>query len=163
MTDDIQIRPVQDNDSDAVIALIDLCWSAYPGVILNVDLEEPGLRHPATHFSERDGQMWTAWDGKSLGGVVGYTLGAAGADAELLKLYVHPDQRRSGLGRRLTMLVEQTVRERGARTLELWSDTRFETAHRFYRSLGYSQTGEKRALNDISNSFEYRFLKTLER
>ena len=161
MTEDILIRSAEDDDSDAVIALIDLCWSAYPGVTLDVDLEEPGLRHPATHFRKRDGRMWTAWDGKDLGGVVGYTLDAVGADAELHKLYVHPDQRRSGLGRRLTTLVEQTVRARGARTLELWSDTRFETAHRFYRNLGYSQTGEKRALNDISNSFEYRFVKSL--
>ncbi|MGF1624038.1 MAG: GNAT family N-acetyltransferase, partial [Alphaproteobacteria bacterium] len=158
---EILIREAEDGDSDAVIALIDLCWSAYPGVVLDVDLEEPGLRRPASHFRERDGAFWTAWSGTALAGVVGYTFDAAAGEAELHKLYVHPDQRRSGLGRQLTALVEETVRGLGARRITLWSDTRFETAHRFYRGLGYAQADDVRALGDISNSYEYHFVKAL--
>lgn len=161
MTAGLIIRAAEDSDSDAVIALIDLCWSAYPGVILDVDAEEPGLRRPASYFRERDGAFWTAWAGAALGGVVGYTYDAATRTAELHKLYVHPDQRRTGLGRRLTALVEETARQRGARRVTLWSDTRFETAHRFYRNLGYTQTDEVRALHDISDSSEFHFVKSL--
>jgi GNAT superfamily N-acetyltransferase len=158
---DILIRPAADADADAIIALIDLCWSAYPGVTLDVDLEEPGLRRPASHFRERDGELWTGWAGAALAGCGGYAFDAVRAEAELHKLYVHPDQRRSGLGRRLTALVEETARRRGARRITLWSDTRFETAHRFYLSLGYTRADGIRALNDISNTREFQFVKAL--
>jgi GNAT superfamily N-acetyltransferase len=158
---EILIRPAADADSAAIIALIDLCWSAYPGVILDVDLEEPGLRRPASHFRERNGELWTGWAGAALAGCGGYMFDAATAEAKLHKLYVHPDQRRSGLGRRLTALVEETARRRGARRITLWSDTRFETAHRFYLSLGYTQADVVRALHDISNTHEFHFVKAL--
>lgn len=161
MSAEIGIRPAADGDSDAIIALIDLCWSAYPGVTLDVDLEEPGLRRPASHFAARDGGLWTGWAGGLLAGVGGYAFDAARSEAELHKLYVHPSQRRSGLGRRLTALIEETARSRGARRIVLWSDTRFETAHRFYLGLGYTRTDDIRALNDISNSLEYHFVKAL--
>jgi GNAT superfamily N-acetyltransferase len=158
---ELLIRPAEDADSDAIIALIDLCWSAYPGVILDVDREEPGLRRPASWFRERNGMLWTAWADAALAGIGGYTFHADGPEAELHKLYVHPDQRRGGLGRRLVALIEDTARRRGARRIRLWSDTRFETAHRFYASLGYTRTDDIRALNDISNSYEYHFVKAL--
>ncbi|MEZ5667019.1 MAG: GNAT family N-acetyltransferase [Alphaproteobacteria bacterium] len=161
MSDGIVIRDGRDADSDAVIALVDLCWSAYPGVILDVDLEEPGLRHPASHFRAKDGRFWTAWRGAALHGIVGYAFDPATATVELHKLYVHPDARRGGLGRRLTALVEAAARDRGAARIELWSDTRFETAHRFYRGLGYTRTGRTRDLHDLSNTTEFHFEKRL--
>jgi putative acetyltransferase len=50
---------------------------------------------------------------------------------------------------------------KGARRIFLWSDTRFTTAHRLYRRVGYVQTGQQRDLDDISRSVEYRFEKDL--
>ncbi len=76
--------------------------------------------------------------------------------AELHRLYVRADQRGKGLAARLVAHVEAMAREAGARRMELWSDTRFETAHRLYERLGYTRGGT-RPLGDISNSIELSF------
>ena len=50
---------------------------------------------------------------------------------------------------------------RGARFVELWSDTRFADAHRLYERLGYRKSGVTRELHDMSGSVEYHFRKEL--
>lgn len=57
-------------------------------------------------------------------------------DAELHRLYVIPAARRGGLGRQLTLLCFDWARGAGARAVEIWSDKRFDQAHRLYRDLG---------------------------
>ena len=51
----------------------------------------------------------------------------------------------------------------GADGMQLWTDTRFETAHRFYERKGYVADGRTRALYDLSNSIEYFYAKRLNR
>ena len=41
--------------------------------------------------------------------------------------------------------------------LILWSDTRFDLAHRLYHRMGFRQTDERTLPNDINNTREYRF------
>jgi len=43
----------------------------------------------------------------------------------------------------------------------LWSDTRFVESHAFYASLGYEKIPLTRELNDLSNTVEFRFRKSL--
>ena len=45
--------------------------------------------------------------------------------------------------------------------MKLWSDTRFDRAHRFYEKRGYVRTGPLRALDDKSNSIEFGYAKPL--
>ncbi len=68
--------------------------------------------------------------------------------------------RRHGLARRLLGLVEGEARNRQARFLALWTDTRFDAAHAFYKARGFRQTG-LRELDDASQSVEYGFRKEL--
>ena len=156
-----RIRPARDGDGDALIALIGGCWAEYPGVILDVDLEEPQLRAITTHFCDRGGLFWVAEQGAAIVGCAGIAPAADPAGAELHKLYVRNDVRRSGLGGALTTRVEHAAREQGAAFIELWSDTRFVTAHRFYERLGYTRLPDTRDLHDLSNSTEYHFRKEL--
>ena len=46
---------------------------------------------------------------------------------------------------------EGWAREAGAPRLVLWTDTRFEAAHRFYEKHGYVRQGAIRILDDLSN------------
>ena len=41
----------------------------------------------------------------------------------------------------------------------LWSDTRFDRAHRFYEKRSYVRQGPIRVLDDISNSLEFGYAK----
>ncbi len=147
------IRPGRDEDGPALIALIERCWADYPGLVLDVDGEEPHLRALATHFARQGGAVWWAGDGAGLAAV----RPAADGAWEICKLYVHPDLHGSGLGHALLDVAEGHAADAGAVSFELWSDTRFLRAHRFYEKRGYRR-GLRRALHDQSNSEEWQFV-----
>lgn len=157
-TPDWIIRPGQDADGPAIIALIWACWSAYPGIRMDVDLEMPELHTLASHFSDQGGALWVAEAG---GAVVGMIAVHPTDDAawEICRLYVDPGRHGSGLGQALLDLAERYAIAAEAERLVLWSDTRFERAHRFYEKLGYVRSGPVRVLNDISNSLEFSYAK----
>jgi GNAT superfamily N-acetyltransferase len=153
------IRPVADSDSAALIALIGTVWGEYPGCVLDVDAEEPWLRAPATYYAAHGGRMWVADLGGAVVGSIAIRPGAEDDTAELKSLYVGAAARRHGLGEVLTSLVEDEAARMGVRQLELWTDTRFADAHRFYARLGYQQLPGSRELHDLSATVEYPFVK----
>ena len=156
----VKIRNARDDDCDGLIRLIGGCYAEYPGCVLDVEGEAPELIAPATWHTEAGGRLWVAERGGTIVGSVA-VLPAAEGTMELKKLYVSSDVRRSGLGARLCGLVEAEARSRGATTMELWSDTRFEDAHRLYEGRGYERGPDTRELNDASESVEYYFRKAL--
>ena len=152
------IRPGRDTDSDGFIALIAACWSQYPGVHLDVDDEMPELRAHATYYAQHGGALWTAEaDGQTVG-MIATRPHAAGA-WEICRVYVLPAHHGSGLGHRLLDTAETHARNAGAQRLLLWSDTRFDRAHRFYAKRSYVRCGPIRVLDDISQSLEFAYAK----
>jgi putative acetyltransferase len=152
------IRSARDDDGPALVELIRSIFAEYDGVLFVRD-EMPELEHIATSFADGGGAFWCAELDGRLVGCIGFALCEGGV--ELKKLYVAKEQRRAGLASRLTELVERAARERGARFVELWSDVKFDSAHRFYRQRGYRADGRSRALNDASDTYEFYFRKEL--
>lgn len=74
---------------------------------------------------------------------------------------MHRRWRKRGLGARLVELVETEAASRGAREVFLWSDTRFEDAHRLYEGLGYARAAGTRELHDLSATVEYGYRRGL--
>jgi putative acetyltransferase len=66
-----------------------------------------------------------------------------GTDCSLERLYVHPHGRRQGVGRALMEQALNEARTRGRRLMEMWSDKRFQDAHRLYQRLGARVVGER--------------------
>ena len=176
------IRPGRDADADAFIALIAACWGMYPGVRMDVDGEMPELHLLATYYADAGGMLWTAEDGGVVAGMVAVrphhasampngaaarVHGEAAAAAteqsqavwELCRVYVHPSRHGSGLGHVLVDAAEAHAIAAGAQRLVLWSDTRFDRAHRFYEKRSYVRSGPIRVLADISNSLEFAYAK----
>lgn len=152
------IRAAWDEDSAGIIALIGAVFAEYPGCVLDVDAEEPELRRPAAAFD----RFWVLeGDAGEVAGCVACALRRP--VAELKKLYLARGVRGRGWGRRLVELVEDEARAHGARRLEMWSDTRFTTAHAVYERLGYARSPGTRALHDLSGTIEYHFEKTLRK
>lgn len=79
---------------------------------------------------------------------------------EICRVYVHPDAHGAGLAATLLETAERHAVAAGATELVLWTDTRFERAHRFYEKHGYIRTGRTRDLHDLAQSTEYHFIKT---
>lgn len=160
MHDGITLRPARDADGEQIIALIDAAYGEYPGCILDVDGENPELRAPASHYGALGGSAWVAEQDGLVVGAAAYRP-VRGPGLEVQKLYVAATVRRRGLARRLLGLIEEEARRRGAAFIELWSDTRFETAHRLYEALDYRRGAVGRTLSDRSASREYHYRKEL--
>lgn len=165
------IREAVDDDALDLIELIGSVFGEYRGCVLDVDGEMPELRGLASWAKAHGGGFWVAEDGGRLVGMGGYSevvassapagFAPAGAGIELKKLYVHRRVRGTGLGARLLERVENVAVERSCEFIEMWSDTRFTTAHAFYERRGYERGPATRDLHDKSASVEFYFKKRL--
>ncbi len=154
-----RIRPGRDEDAADYIRLIGDAWGEYPNCILDVDGEVPELRALASHFGAAGGAVWVAERGGRVTGMVATRpLGSDNA-WEICKMYVEQAERGSGLAHVLLGGAEIYAQQQGAQRIVLWTDTRFDAAHRFYEKRGYVRAGSIRILDDISHSLEFRYAK----
>jgi N-acetylglutamate synthase-like GNAT family acetyltransferase len=150
-------RPAAAADTPGVHALVGAIFAEY-GYTLDVTNEDPHLGDPGACFRATGGEFWVL-DG------VGRVLGCCGvwlhADAgELKALYVAREIRRQGWGRAFCRVVFDHIRAAGLRRVFLWSDTRFEDAHRLYERVGFVRTGRRDMA--VTNVFsEYRYERSL--
>lgn len=151
------VRPVQAEDVPAIHALISGIFADY-GYVLDVQNEDTHLQAPGEYFRHTGGEFWVVEEnGQLIATAAVYLHADAG---ELKSLYVRRDQRRCGLGRRLTELAIEHARRAGRMRMFLWSDTLFTDAHRLYESMGFVRTDIRniRATNEFS---EYRYERAL--
>lgn len=128
---------------------------------MDVDGEMPELHALATYYAEQAGQLWVAEaDGQAVGMIA--VRPQEGQAWEICRVYVNPARHGSGLGQALLDTAERYAITAGAGRLVLWSDTRFDRAHRFYEKRSYVRHGAVRVLNDISNSLEYGYAKPID-
>jgi putative acetyltransferase len=153
------IRPVTDGDGPSIAALIAACFAEYEGCLYE-PAEFPELAAPATWAAGRGTRLWVAGASEASGDIVGCIAASPHADGvELHKFYVAQPHRGAGLALALFGHVLNTAREWRAPDLLLWTDTRFARAHAFYRREGFRFVPAVRALGDVSNSFEYLFVR----
>lgn len=154
------LRAGRDEDAAGFISLIGDCWAEYPGNILDVDGELPELRALASYFAKAGGMLWAVEQG---GAVVGMCATKPLGDGvwELCKVYSRPTLRGGGMTARMLGTAEDFARAHGGTRMKLWSDTRFDRAHRFYEKHSYVRLGPLRVLNDLSMSIEFEYDKPL--
>lgn len=156
----LTIRSAQDDDAPGLISLIDGCFQEYDGVFLDLENDDAILKGMRSGFRANGGHAWVLERSRQIVGCIGWT---PGTDAvELKKLYLNKDLRGQGLAETLTRLVIDAAKRRRAGRVELWSDVKFTRGHGFYRKMGFTPTGDSRALEDISNTREYRFVLNLD-
>ncbi len=152
------IRPVRNKDAEGLIDLIDRCFSEYPGVVVEPDGIDSDLRAYATALEKIGGEGFVVEIDSR---IVGLVSGSMITDElyQLKRIYLDADLRGSGMGEKLLRLIESRATACGAASIELWSDSRFLRAHRFYVREGFKRSGRERELTDLSNSTEYHFVK----
>ena len=152
------LRPGRDDDAAAFIDLIAACWAEYPNCPLDVDREAPELRRLASHFAKQGGALWAAEEAGALHGMIAVQP-TGNDDWEICKVYVARPSRGTGLADRLVETAESHAKGQGAKRLHLWSDTKFDRAHRFYERHAYIRQGGIRALADIARTLEFGYAK----
>ncbi|MFL6010399.1 MAG: GNAT family N-acetyltransferase [Gaiellaceae bacterium] len=100
-----------------------------PDPTLDPDLEDPSGTYAA---------LWVAVDGDRVVGSVAMRELGDGA-AELKRMYLRPDARGQGLGKRLLVTALDWAREQGARTVRLDTSERMVAAQRLYEANGFTR------------------------
>ena len=109
---------------------------------------------------------WVALEGDTAVGFIAGFVGQFRAEAmrwdvrdvvTLARAWVDPSQRRCGVGRALAEAVKRWAQTTGARTLETQVTENNEPAIRFYRMLGYVDTGRREPLCS-NRSLQIHFL-----
>lgn len=143
---------MEDRDGPDLVRLLGSVFAEYPGCVLDVDAEEPWLRAPASSLE----RGWVVEHEGHARGCIALTTRDDGV-VMLRKCYLDARLRGRGWGRRLVEEVLAAARAAGAPAVELWTDTRFVTAHRVYERLGFQPTGARRALDDLSDTEEWHY------
>lgn len=173
-----RIRPASTSDTPEIVRVIRAVYDEY-GFSWDPDSYHADLYDLDAHYFQRGFSFWVAeLEGRVQGTAalelfspVPGTPGAlvqmgefrriSGTDCALQRLYVHPEARRAGLG---TALFEATLSEARARrcaAMEIWSDKRFEDAHRLYGRYAAATVGD-RVCHDPDQSPEWGLYLPLE-
>ena len=127
------VRPARTADSAAAAAVVRTVFAEYGFTWdedgYHADLRDIEVSYAAFFVAEFEGRI----------------VGTAGLSehGSLERLYVLPAARGSGAGGALLKAVAGEARRRGYRRLEIWSDKRFEAAHRLYTRHGARVVGER--------------------
>ncbi len=152
------IRVGRDADADGFIAVIIACWGEYPSIKIDIDAELPELRALASYYTGKGGALWAAEAEGRVVAMIG-TVPRSDSAWEIVRLYMLQSYRGTDLAPRLLRIAEAHARTAGATRVVLWSDTRFDRAHRFYEKHSYVRRGPIGVLHDISNSLEFGYAK----
>lgn len=144
LTTPARVRPARKADSAAAMAVVKAVYDEYAFTWdergYHADLRDVEASYAAFFVAELDGRI----------------IGTAGLSkrGSLERFYVLPDARGRGVGSGLLSAVADEARRRGHRRLEIWSDKRFEDAHRLYERHGARVVGE-RVHDDPDSSHEW--------
>lgn len=154
------IRPATALDSPGIVRVIRAVYDEY-GFTWDAETYHADLYDLDAHYLDRGFPFWVAEREGELIGTAALTLfptmpgtpgtvvqlhgvrRLAGTDCALERLYVAPDARREGAGSGLFHAVLEEARARRCRAMEIWSDKRFEDAHRLYGRSGAETLGDR--------------------
>jgi RimJ/RimL family protein N-acetyltransferase len=144
-------------DAAGVIALIGRVFAEY-SFVYDPAVEVADLVRFGAHYEAPRGAFFVVRSGGLIVGSVGVERLDADT-AELHRLYLDAELRGRRLGRALVEVVLDWCRAHEIRRIILWSDTRFDRAHRLYARMGFVQTGERDLPDDVNGTREYGFAR----
>jgi ribosomal protein S18 acetylase RimI-like enzyme len=137
---DVQFRPAAAEDESALLRMMRNLAEQEPGAYF---FDEPVVREVLRKFlaSPDQGQAWVLFDLETPVGYIvltfGYSFEFHGRDSFIDELYIEPQYRRQGIGRRAMQFVEERARELGVNAIHLEVDQGNDAAAELYRRAGY--------------------------
>jgi len=167
---DVAIRDARDSDADGLAQIVAAIMTEFPGCIFDLDADFPELKRPKSSFEAEGGRFWVAEcllpneHGEMAAVIVGcfgFLPAEEPGGIELQRVYLRPELRGTGLAEKMFKILQAVARQRRSAFIELWTDSRFKAAQRFYEKLGFIRQPGERLLNDRSHSTEYHYLLAL--
>ena len=137
---DVIFRPAVMEDQPVLLRMMRNLAEQEPGAYF---FDEPVVRDVLRMFlTNRDlGQAWIFCEGETPVGYIvltfGYSFEYHGRDSFIDELYIEPQCRRQGIGRRAMQFVEERARELEVNAIHLEVDEGNEPASELYRRAGY--------------------------
>lgn len=150
----LSLRPFQSGDLDGFRALVESVLDEYgfvPDPVLESDLRDPVGKYD---------QVWVAVDGDAVVGSVALRQLGKG-ELELKRMYLYPDYRGRGLGKRLLEQALQWARAEGAVAIVLDTSEAMLEAQRLYESVGFVRTGLRTERGEFDSRCEVLYRLTL--
>jgi putative acetyltransferase len=151
----MRVRPATAADGEAIAAVVRSVYEEY-----GFTFDEDGYHADLLDIQRRYDGFWVAETADGVVGTAGLDLSTGrvgsleGGDCSLERLYVLGAARGQGAGSALLGAVVDAARAAGRRRLAIWSDKRFEDAHRLYQRLG-AQVVAERVCDDPDESPEW--------
>ena len=142
-------------DAPGVVELIGRVYREYD-FVYQPEVEVPDLFRFDQHYAPPRGAFFVVRENDVVVGSAGVERVDDGS-AELHRLYLDARLRGRGTGRALVEAVLDWCRTERIPRLILWSDTRFDQAHRLYERMGFRRTGERVLPDDLNQTREYGF------
>ena len=151
------LRLAKQQDRQAIIRLIDQVLREYGDEICLT-----GADHDLTdidgHYQQVGGAFIVLDDEGTIRGTHAVVPDGIHHDVCFLRrLYLEQGLRGDEWGIRLMDWTLEWAAAHGACRVELWSDTRFERAHAFFRRYGFRQDGRTREMHDGVEPYKERF------
>ena len=153
------VRPAGSADAPGVVQLIGRVYLEY-GFVYVPEVEVPDLFQFERHYAPPHGAFYVVRESGVIVGSVGVERLPDGS-VELHRLYLDRHLRGRGTGRALVEAALDWCRQHNIPRMILWSDTRFDQAHRLYVRMGFRQTGERVLPGDLNQTREYGFERPL--
>ena len=136
----VVFRSARSEDEQSLLRLMRNLAEQEPGAYF---FDEPVVREALRKFlaSPELGRAWVFLDGETPIGYIVLTLGYSfeyhGRDSFIDELYIEPQYRRQGIGRRAMQFVEERALELGVNVIHLEVDRGNDAAEGLYRRAGY--------------------------
>lgn len=134
-------RPAVQEDEQVLLRMMRNLAEQEPGAYF---FDEPAICEALRKFLANPdlGQAWVCYEDETPVGYIvltfGYSFEYHGRDSFIDELYIEPQYRRKGIGRRAMQFVEERARERGVNAIHLEVDRGNDPAAQLYRRTGYA-------------------------
>jgi O-acetylserine/cysteine efflux transporter len=155
----LAVTPASREDASGIVQLIGRVYAEY-GFVYAPEVEVPDLFRFDQHYAAPHGAFFVVRDGGVIVGSVGVERLEDGS-AELHRLYLDGRLRGRGTGRALLEAALEWCRTQNIARMILWSDTRFEQAHRLYERAGFRRTSERVLPDDLNQTREFGFERSV--
>lgn len=151
-----------DDYKDQVIEFIDAGYKSIGYSHLELDTLDKDLNDIEKNYA-KPSCFKLLMDGYKLIGTCAVKINSKKKESELKRVFVDPEYRGEGLGKRLSEWAFDYALKQGAELMHIWSGTYCKTAHKLYKGLGARDIGVMRHIGGIDNCYERYFQKNLDK
>ena len=165
-TPPLHFRPARNDDGNGIAALIQRIFQDYENCPFLWE-EFPELKAPADHYKKLGGELFVLERQRDdstteIVGSIALTRTHHPETAQLFKVYLAHAHRGDGTATAMLKHAIKLANDMKCARIDLWTDTRFKAAHRFYEKHGFRLLPGVRSLHDASDTFEYGYRLDLE-